>query len=92
MSVGFTNSSIPMWMPTISTIRPSAARSSSARNLPEKRAPNWAPTTPPLSSRTDRTMSTVWLRPACRMVVMAVVMMIWNRLVPTTTPAFMRRT
>ena len=37
-------------------------------------------------------MSTVWLRPAWRMVVTAVTMMIWKRLVPTTTPAFMRST
>ena len=37
-------------------------------------------------------MSTVWLRPAWSTVVMAVVMMIWNRLVPTTTPARIRST
>src|SRR5690606_31691689 len=91
ISSGRMNRPRPIWIPTSSTIRPMRARISSARKRPEARAPYWAPITPPNSSSEASTMSTVWLRPACSTVVIAVVMMIWNRLVPTTTEAFIRR-
>jgi hypothetical protein len=71
--------------------RPAARSGPGERAVPRRgsgrrpRAPSWAPSTPPTSSRVASTMSTVWLRPACSTPVRAVVMMIWNRLVPTTT-------